>query len=104
MKDKQQIKIIKRGYVDIDNVTMRKAVPTGGTAKNARNIREFRGANIRTLAAYERARRALRGECEPILQARSACSGFDEYGVTMRKAVPGGECKSSYKIREFHRG
>ena len=29
-------------------------------------FREFRFANIRSLAAYERARRALRGECEPM--------------------------------------
>ena len=33
-------------------------------------------ANIRSLAAYELARRALRGECEPIFKTLCVLSGF----------------------------
>ena len=46
-------------------------------------IREFRKANIRSLAAYELARRALRGECEPT--RRSSLGEIPRTGHQHRK-------------------
>ncbi len=56
----------------------------------SKKTRESRGvARIRPLAAYERARRALRGECEP-KRVRNARAVLDE-GTghhRMKKALP----------------